>query len=212
MSDDLISNSASSDTDVGITSLSDRRKIKALEAQVENLSAKLGEALEHVKPGMTKAPRAGCYHQGSFEVADDMLEVRCQVCNALMDPYTVLRKIAMREVNFCYTLNALRTESERLKAQNAKAKARLSRLRASIRKACPDVATTELAAFIRRVEAKAFVVQQYPGVGSWTASFRFGDGLRGTQGHGTAPEVAMRDAMDKADPSRVDDLPEVGAS
>lgn len=51
-----------------------------------------------------------------------------------MDPYVVLRKIAHREVNFCYTLNGLRDEKKNLTAEVEKLKAQRSSLKSQIKR------------------------------------------------------------------------------
>ena len=65
---------------------------------------------------------------------DHKQEVNCRGCGEEMDPYVVLRKIAHREVNFCYTLNGLRDEKKALVDEVAKLKAQRSSLRSQVKK------------------------------------------------------------------------------
>lgn len=166
MRDDDFSGSS---TDVVVVSLDDRRKIAALQAQVADLERKLGEALDRVTPGLSKKIGIECFHHGTFEVADHTMSVSCNLCGAEMDPYTVLRKIAHREVNFCYQLNSLRAESDRLAAEIPKLKARRSTLKRDVRRG-QDVEATKLGEIIRAHDVKAFVVQWVGGC--WRATFR----------------------------------------
>ena len=122
------------ETDVGVFSLGDRRRIRELEVQVEDLGRRLAETSGQLHPGLTKKLANECCHRGRFEVADLLLEVRCIECDALMDPYVVLRKIAHREVNFCYTLNALRLEKETLSKDVERMKAQRSSLRSQLKR------------------------------------------------------------------------------
>ena len=189
-------------TDVTVHSLGDRRRIRDLEAQVAKLEERLAGALSNPVPGLTRH-HGECFHSGSFEVSDTDMVVTCKGCGERVDPYVVLRKIAHREVNFCYTLASLRAESARLDKETKAARATLSRLRAQIMAKTPDVGVDELAAFIERVEAEAFVVQRV--AGSWASSFRFRDGFRGTRdiygGKANGCAVAIRGAMEKATPT-----------
>lgn len=121
-------------TDVGVVNIGDRRRIRELEVQAEDLSRRLAEALGRAQPGISKAMPSECYHHGSFEVEDHKLEVNCKQCGALMDPYVVLRKIAHREVNFCYTLNGLRDEKVKLTVEVEKLKALRSSLKSQIKR------------------------------------------------------------------------------
>lgn len=169
-------NFESKEHDVTVTSLTDRRRIKALETQVEDLAAKLAAASGRVKPGLTKVVGAECRHHGSYEVSDHNLEVRCNDCNLLVDPYMVLRQIAHREVNFCYALNALRDESKLLTKQNQALKAKRARLRAQLTKETPDTPIDRVAEIMRSANAEAFGVQRIGG--SWAATMKLRDDKR----------------------------------
>ena len=190
------------DTDVEVTSLTDRRKIKALEIQVEDLSAKLARALDRVQPGLSKAPHTECYHRGSFLVSDHNLEVTCKLCGAKMDPYVVLRKIAHREVNFCYQLNDLRAESERLAKEIKTLKAARARLRSQISKATPDTPIATIAETIRRLDAKVFAVKKVSSM--WAATMKLADHTQFSSGLQSSVEVAVdrivRAAISEASP------------
>lgn len=162
------------DTDVEVTSITDRRRIKQLEAQVEVLERRLGTALDRAQPGLEKKLGEQCHHHGAFEVADHDMSITCKVCGAEMDPYVVLRKIAHREVNFCYTLNALREETSRLTAEIPKLKAKRSTLKREVRRG-QDVEVNKLGELMRAHDAKAFVVQWWGG--AWHAAFRTSYGM-----------------------------------
>lgn len=129
---------ASESTDVGVVSLADRRRILDLEAQVADLGRQLAEAMQRAKPGIDKKLPTKCYHHGRFTVADHDQLVECIDCGSAMDPYVVLRKIAHREINFCYTLNALRDERKKIYEEVQKLKAQRSRLRRILRGMAPD--------------------------------------------------------------------------
>lgn len=156
------------EADVGIaevTSLTDRRKIGALEAQVGDLTDKLARALDRAQPGLTKALGNECYHHGTFQVSDTKLEVTCKLCGALQDPYAVLRKIAHREVNFCYQLNGLRDEAQRLALETKRAKATLARVKSQTSKAVAkvDCSVDELDVLMNALDANQFVVSRLHG-------------------------------------------------
>jgi hypothetical protein len=121
-----------------ISSLTDRRKIAALEARAADLEHKLAAAMSVVKPSLA-IERAGCHHFGVPLVSDRTPTVTCSDCGAALDPYEVLRKIAHREVNFCYQLNDLRAEARTLAAEVARLKAQRARLRRTAKAAssCP---------------------------------------------------------------------------
>lgn len=171
MRDDDFSGSS---TDIEVVSLNDRRKIAALNAQVADLERKLADALDRATPGLSKKMGGECYHHGTFEVADHTMSVTCKLCGAEMDPFTVLRKIAHREVNFCYQLNSLREESSRLAAEIPKLKARRSTLKRDVRRR-QDVEVVKLCEIMRAHDAKAFVVQWWGG--AWHAAFRTSYGM-----------------------------------
>lgn len=159
--------------DVGVVSLDDRRRIRSLEAQVDDLSRKLATALERVKPELTRAAHTECYHSGGFEVADQNQEVKCKACGALMDPYVVLRKIAHREVNFCYTLNALREEKTLLEKQVKTLRGTRSRLRAQVSKATPDTPADDVAAAMKKLNADSVLIVNVANEwGVWFQSMR----------------------------------------
>lgn len=110
-----------------IASIGDRRRIRELELQRDDLERKLAAALERAQPAITYS-RDECYHFGAPKVSDRTPSVTCGDCGAELDPYEVLRKIAHREFNFCYQLNALRDEATRLVADVKRLKAQRSRL------------------------------------------------------------------------------------
>lgn len=199
---DLVDSHSTDRTDVTVHSLGDRRRIRDLEAQIAQLEQRLADSISNPVPGLTRK-HGECFHSGTFEVSDTDMRVTCKACGEQIDPYVVLRKIAHREVNFCYTLASLRAESKQLEASIKRARTTLSRLKATIRTKTPDVGADELAAFMDRVEAEAFVVQRVGG--SWASSFRFRDGFRGTKdiygGKATGAAVAIRGAMEKAEPT-----------
>lgn len=123
------------DADVApeVSSLTDRRRIASLEAAKADLERRLAEAMSVAKPAMAYK-RDDCLHFGTPQVSDRTPEVTCGDCGAALDPYEVLRKIAHREVNFCYTLNDLRKEAKQLAEDVKRLKATRARLR---RKAKP---------------------------------------------------------------------------
>jgi hypothetical protein len=200
---DLIDGHSTDHTDVTVHSLGDRRRIRELEAQIAKLEERLGLAIGTLTPGLTRK-HGECFHSGSFEVSDTDMVVTCKACGERIDPYVVLRKIAHREVNFCYTLASLRAESAQLEKSIKAGRSTLSRLKAQVRAKTPDVGADELGSFMERVGAEAFIVQRLGGAG-WASSFRFRDGFRGTRdvygakSNGCA--VAIRGAMEKAEPT-----------
>lgn len=166
---------ANDPVDVGVVSLTDRRKIKDLEAQLDDMQAKLYAALGRAQPGLTTAGYE-CGHHGTFTVSDQLMEIRCKLCNALVDPYVALRKIAHREVNFCYSLNTLRDEKKLLENETKALKARRARLRAQVSKATPDMPLAKVGEIMRSVNADTFGVQR---VGtSYFASMKLRDSKR----------------------------------
>ncbi len=150
-------------TDVGLISLDDRRKIKDLEAKNADLEKKLAAALNTVQPQLTTV-RGDCLHFGGFTVSDTELEVNCKPCGAKMDPYEVLRMIAHRETNFCYTLNSLRTEAHQLRNEVAKLKAARARMRRTVRSA-EDVPPAGIGAIMREHKLYAIHVAGKTGMG-----------------------------------------------
>jgi phage shock protein A len=120
------------DPEPEIVSLDDRRRIRELEAQRDDLERKLAAALDRANPAITYQ-RDECYHHGAPKVSDRTPSVTCGDCGAELDPYDVLRKIAHREFNFCYQLNALREEAARLDAEVKRLKASRSRLKRQAR-------------------------------------------------------------------------------
>lgn len=151
-------------TDVGVVSLDDRRRIKDLEAGKADLERRLAEALGRVQPALNRE-RGQCSHHGGYTVSDTDLEVTCNLCDAKVDPYEVLRSIAHREVNFCYTLNSLRDESERLRKEVDKLKAARGRIRRQVR-GTEDTPPAGIAAVMRAHKLYAISVAHMPGGGS----------------------------------------------
>jgi hypothetical protein len=160
-------------TDVGVVSLDDRRKIRDLEASKADLERRLAEALGRVQPAMERAAHTACYHSGGFVVEDELLQVTCAQCGAICEPYEVLRKIAHREVNFCYTLNSLRTEAERLRAEVEKLKAARSRIRRRVR-GQDDVPPAGIAAMMREHRIYQLQLAGDAQAGMAVCSFRAG--------------------------------------
>lgn len=134
-------------TDVHVVSLDDRRRIKDLEAKNAILEQQLAEAKGLIKPAIERE-RGECLHHGGYTVSDDDMRVSCKLCGEEVDPYEVLRRIAHREVNFCYTLNSLRKEAEQLRAEVERLKAARSRIRRRVR-GSEDVSGTGLAQLMR---------------------------------------------------------------
>jgi hypothetical protein len=133
------------EVDASVVSLDDRRKIRALEAANADLERKLAEARGQLKPQLERTFDADhCMHAGGFWVSDNLEQIRCKICESVINPYEALRKIAHRETNFCYTLNSLRTEVAELTKQRDRLKGQTSRLKTAKRKAeDPPVATIE---------------------------------------------------------------------
>lgn len=126
-------NGSDMDGEIEISSLDDRRKIASLELRIQDLQTRLGEMSGLLVPALADH-HASCIHFGRFTVSDNRLEVNCQECGALVDPYFVLRKIAHREVNFCYQINHLRKDRETLGAEVAKLKSQRSSLNQQVKK------------------------------------------------------------------------------
>jgi hypothetical protein len=151
-------------TDVApVTSLTDRRKIRDLEAKTADLERKLQEALGRVKPALEHANTAKdadgtCYHSGTFLVSDNEDTVTCKDCGAIISPFVVLRRLSHREVNFCYTLNSLRGERSALEKAVEKLKGQKSRLKTAVRKGS-DPPVQQIEAFAREFELLAIGVQ-----------------------------------------------------
>jgi hypothetical protein len=110
-----------------VSSLSDRRRIASLEASKADLERKLAEAMGRARPALD-LKHDDCRHFGAPQVHDHTESVTCVDCGAELNPYDVLRKIAHREFNFCYQLNLLREEAERLGVEVKRLKATRSRL------------------------------------------------------------------------------------
>lgn len=195
MSDELIG--SSEETDVGVISISDRRRIKDLEAKAADLEQRLAEALEHVKPVLTRENTAkdsqglSCHHSGGFIVSDNVDEIRCKQCNHVVSPYTVARKLAHREINFCYTLNALRRERKELEAAVQKLKAAKGRLRRRVRGA-DDVPPAGIADLVRRHKLCSVGIGRVGGGSFVAVAIRdHGAGERRVTTEGRDPEEAL---------------------
>lgn len=89
---------------------------------------------ELIKPGI-KYERHGCNHMGTTVVSDTIERVTCSECGCDLNPYVLLRRIAHREMNFCYGMESLRREANDLRDEVGKLKALRSRLRSDIKKA-----------------------------------------------------------------------------
>ena len=166
--------SSNEQTDVHVVSLDDRRKIRDLEAKAADLEQRLAEALGRVRPAMERE-HGQCLHMGAYVVSDDDLEVTCKACGAEVEPYEVLRRIAHREVNFCYTLNSLRTEAEQLRAEVDKLKAARSRIRRRVRRS-EDVSPAGIATIMRTYKLSALsVVMGIGGTGGMALATLQGD-------------------------------------
>lgn len=175
-------------TDVHVVSLTDRRKIRALELQVENLTRDLEEARGAVKPVLNRM-RGQCFHSGRFEVADHEPSITCKQCGAVVDPFLVLRKIATRELNFSYQLNALRAEHKELTEAVAKLKGQRTRQRAAVSKATPDVPWADVVAAMKLATAESVLVREITR-GQWAAWFYTGKAIVVSAGPcGTAREA-----------------------
>lgn len=183
-------------TDVGIVNLTDRRKIAALETKVEGLERELADARAgKVTPAITR-DLATCHHHARFLVAENTPEVKCEACGAIVDPYEVLRRIAMREVNFCYTLSTLRKEATDLRAEVDKLKDKRSYLRTRVRKERGPADWTEIAKAMRAAGADTFAIRA---VGSMTAAW-FYTGKRIVQSSGphNVPEDAIAELVERS--------------
>lgn len=120
-----------------MTSLDDRRRIRSLEAQMADLEAKLAEAKSVLRPALD-AKHSSCTHHGAAPQIDDHRnEVTCGDCGAVLDPYEILRRIARREVNFCYRTNSLREEQAKLEREVSALKARRAALKRDLRRSEP---------------------------------------------------------------------------
>ena len=75
--------------------------------------------------------RGECRHYGQAVISDDHNpdSLTCSDCGEEINPYEFIRRIAHREVNFCFTRNALREEANELAAEVKRLKARRSDLR-----------------------------------------------------------------------------------
>ena len=142
---------SSDETDVGVVSLDDRRKIRDLEAKNADLERKLQQAHARVQPALERETGEKCYHSGGFLVADEVERITCKQCGEVVNPYEALRKIAHRETNFCYTLNSLRSEAATLTKDIERLKGQKSRLKTAVRKA-GDPQFTTIEAFAKHYE------------------------------------------------------------
>lgn len=182
-------------TDVHVVSLTDRRKIQALERQVENLTNELSAALGRARPALERA-HGKCYHSAAFEVCENTPEVRCKACGDVVDPYDVLRRIAMREVNFCYTLNGLRDETKRLTKEVEQLKGKRARQRAAVSRATPDVPWTDVAAAMKLAGADSVLVRD---IGShYGAWFYMHKGIVATAGPCRTAREAIHELVTRA--------------
>ena len=111
-----------------ISSLGDRRRIAELEEANAELRERLAESADPDRPAMS-IERAGCAHYGETQVRENEESITCVGCGAELNPYEVLRRIAHREVMFCYTLARLREEAEQLNEEVKRLKATRSRMR-----------------------------------------------------------------------------------
>lgn len=177
------------ETDVGVVSLSDRRRIRDLENQTADLERKLAAALKGIQPGLERERGGDCLHQGAFIVSDNTLEVTCKRCDAKMDPYDVLRKIAHRETNFCYTLTSLRQEREQLAGEVEKLKTARSRIRRRVRKA-DDIPPAGVADLVRRHKLRAIGIEN-TGVGYFAVAVRSKDDRTITEGKDAEEALAL---------------------
>lgn len=160
-------------TVTSVTSLDDRRKIRSLEKQVDDLTQRLTDALGQVKPALSRTIN-DCRHLGTgYEVSDNVPEVRCKGCNGLVDPYDVLREIAHEEVAFCYRSNELRAEAARLAKEVESLKGKRARLRAQVTKATPDIPMAEIESAIEAANADGIEIRQVGGQwGAWIMRWR----------------------------------------
>lgn len=155
------------EADIAVVNLGDRRRILALEAQVKDLGSRLAEALQRAKP-VLDVRHSSCIHLGTFNVDDNKPEVCCAECGAVVDPYVVLRKLARREVNFCYSLNDLQKKQKELAKEVDTLRAAKSRLRRRVRGE-HDVPPAGIVAIARELGLAALGFQRIPG-GRWRAA------------------------------------------
>ena len=189
---DITDGSFTDETDVGVVSISDRRRIKDLEAKTANLERELAEARGKLQPLITHEYGADhCFHTGGFIVLDNLEEIRCKQCGSAINPYIALRKISHREVTFCYTLNGLRKEAAELTAQVKKLKAQRSSIRRRVRDAA-DTSTPHLLELVRTHDLQAIGIAK---VGSqWMAQVLLPGGTRESSLLGS-PESALAELV-----------------
>ena len=151
-----------------LSSLDDRRRIRTLEAQVQELEGRLAAALRTVQPAM-EIDRSGCHHYGGTIVDDDAPRILCKECGEKLDPYAVLRRLAHEETRFCYSLNALREEQKRLAEEVEALKRKRGEQQRKIRRGA-DAPPAGLAARMREAKVGALHLDRAGKTPDWTVS------------------------------------------
>lgn len=81
-----------------------------------------------------KLERTACHHFGPAQISDGVERAVCSDCGCDLNPYVLLRQIAHKEINFCYSLDRLRKEAKELADEVKELKAIRSRLRSELKK------------------------------------------------------------------------------
>ena len=89
---------------------------------------------DRLVPAIDLPPGHECAHYDSFEISMTRPDVRCKTCGGSIDPYSVIRKIARKEISFCWQVNANREELGKLKKEVEELKRKRSYLRSAVKK------------------------------------------------------------------------------
>lgn len=119
------------------------RKARTLEEELAAARARIADLqriVERLEPfpllssKLTEHSQKSCQYHAQVLVDETTPRVECAHCQAVLDPFEVLRQIAQRERHLAWTSEDLRDELRRLAAERDRLKAQVSRLRTKVRK------------------------------------------------------------------------------
>jgi hypothetical protein len=93
----------------------------------------VGKLLEF-KP-VVKRGRPGSCHHAHFTVSETEAKLTCRDCEAPIDPWWALRKIAVEHENISYRLRAARDETQKLIEQVVELRRQKANLKSQVRRA-----------------------------------------------------------------------------